>query len=635
MRVHFSKLLILLTMAVAAAQDVTPWLDAQAQKLLDQRDAKLAAITTRQQAIQRQQEVREALLRVIGGLPSTTAPLNAKVTGVVKLDGFRIEKVHFDSMPGYPVTANLYLPAAPGKHPGIVFSMGHWDVGKSFAYQTAANLALYGFAVLVYDPVGQGERLQVYDVRTGKSLAGGATDQHFQDGARSLAVGAAVTRWFVHDARRALDYLVSRPEVDASRIGATGCSGGGTQTAFFAALDPRVTAAAPACYITSFHELFAGSIGDSEQSPHGFIAAGLDQSDFIMALAPKPYLVINTEKDFFPLAGARRSVEQARRFYKLFDAESRVKHAVGPGGHGTPPEVREELYRFFADALGAKPVTTPEVKVKTLSEHEFWVTPNGQVARDLNARDLSQVIAADAKARYRTAPASDIRKTLEQWTREPSPALPPNLELLNPAPEAPRQDTAFLIVQPWSWVEPLALELRKRGYPVLLVRPRGTPLDERAGLYNAGWQEHTRASLLGLSINGLRARDIISGVEKLSGMDGVKHIRAYGRRSAGVWLMMAAALDPRIEAVWVHQTPASWRELIEAPLHQRAFEVILPSAALSFDIRDIRQLIAPRPVFFTDPGDAMRNPSRRPGDFLFRTADSLDIEYLEAFLNKH
>lgn len=645
MRGTYHKLLIFIAMAAVlggcnkpgSKPELTSWLDTQAQALLDQRDAKLATLTTRGQAEARQQEVREAILRVIGGLPETNAPLNAKVTGTIQMDRFRIERVHFDSLPNYPITANLYVPDVAGRRPGIVFSMGHWDAGKSVAYQTAGNLALNGFVVLVYDPVGQGERLQAYESRTGRSLAGGSTDQHFQDGTRALLGGQALTRWFVHDSKRALDYLVSRPEVDPERIGATGCSGGGTQTAFFAVLEPRLKAAAPACYITSFHELFAGSIGDSEQSPHGFIAAGLDQSDFIMAFAPKPYLVINTQDDFFPIAGARRAVAQARQFYKLFGAEGQVRHAVGPGGHGTPPEVRKELYAFFLQALSPIPITphpVEEVRLKDLSEFEFQVTPSGQVSQDLKALDLSQVIAADLKPRYRTAAPDEIRKTLEQWTREPSPTLPTDSELLNPPADVPRQSTGFVVMQTGRSVEPVARELQRRGHPVLLVKPRGTPLEERANAYNAGWQEHTRAHLLGLSINGLRARDILNGVERLSKVEGVTHIRGYARRSGGVWLLMAAALDPRIEAVWVHQTPASWRELIDAPLHQRAFEIIVPSAALSFDIEDVRQLIAPRPVMFTDPMDAMRNVAKREGDYLFRPADSPDADYLDVFLSK-
>ena len=619
-------------MLAPAADPLLDWLDARAQKLLDERDAVLEKITTRKQALERQEFVRKTLLRLLGGLPATDAPLNARVTGTLIRPGFRIEKLHFDAFSRYPVTANLYLPDKPGRHPAILFSMGHWEVGKSVAYLTAANLALKGFVVLAYDPVGQGERLQSFEPRIGRSLAGGATDQHFMDGARAILNGTALTRWFVHDSRRAIDYLVTRPEVDAERIGATGCSGGGTQTAFLSALEPRIKAAAPACYITSFRELFTGSIGDSEQSPHGFISAGLDQPDLVMAFAPKPYLIVSTEKDFFPIAGARRAYQQARRFYALFDAESRIRHAVGPGGHGTPIEVRREIYRFFLENLGDASQSSEEVEVEPLSEFALWTTRGGQVSRDLGARELVDVMAEEHLVNVRTETPEKIRGLIKDWMREPEPSLHPAFEKLDPPAGVTKKDIAFLIVQPWKWTEPLALELQKLGYPVLLVRPRGAPVDDRGAAFNQGWQDSTRASLVGLSLPALRARDIVSGVDELRRTGGARQVYAYGRRSAGAWLLMAAAVDERIDRVWIHQAPASWREAIASPLHRALFEIAIPGAALQFDIPDLVQSIRPRLVFFTDPLDPVRNPSPRDGDFIFRPWDSPDIEYLPRFL---
>ena len=110
-------------------------------------------------------------------------------------------------------------------------------------------------------------------------------------------MGQSVARYFIHDGMRGIDYLVSRSDVDPDRIGAMGCSGGGTQTTYIAALDERVKAAAVACYMNSFQTLFTGSIGDSEQSLPGFLAAGLDQTDYVELFAPKPWLIASTEGD--------------------------------------------------------------------------------------------------------------------------------------------------------------------------------------------------------------------------------------------------------------------------------------------------------------------------------------------------
>lgn len=622
-------LALLLALSPVRADDLLPWLDRHAQRLLKQRLEAVDALQTRADAENRQKQIRETLLRLIGGIPEHKDRLRSAVTGTLKQPGYRIEKLWFESAPGYPVTANLYLPEKPGKHPAILYSMGHWDVAKAFAYSIAGNLALKGFVVLVYDPVGQGERLQAFETRTGASLRGGATAQHIQDGARAMLNGTALIRWFLMDSRAALDYLIARSEVDATRLGASGCSGGGTQTAFFAAVEPRLRAAAPACYITSFHELFSGPVGDSEQSAPGFLAAGLDQADLIASFAPRPYLVINTEDDFFPIAGARRAVADARKVYALFDAGSQLEHVVGPGGHGMPLITREALYAFFLKHLGDPSVSPKEQDVPPLAPVDLQVTSTGQVADSLEARELHELIAAETRFAAGASPEA-IRKRLREWTREPEPALAPKLEFLAPT-GGPKQDAAFLIVQPWTWEEPLAAALRQRGYAVLLVRPRGTPVANVNDL-NADWLNVTRTALLGLSLNGLRVRDILAGVDELAGRHGVKTVYGYGRRSAGVWLLGAAALDERLRGVWVHQAPASWREAFLAPVHRGLHEIAFPAAALHFDIPDLVRTAGARRVYFTDPADAMRLPRPRAGAFLFRPYDSPDIDYLARFL---
>ena len=269
-----------------------------------------------------------------------------------KREGFVIENVLFESLPDYYVTANLYRPDRAGQASGGAHVDGALGRGKAAGQLLSANLARKGFVVLAYDPVGQGERQQAYDPRIGRSLIGGATEQHFSNGAAAILMGQSVARYFIFDGMRAIDYLVSRPEVDPERIGATGCSGGGTQTTYIAALDPRVKVAAVACYMNSFQTLFAGSIGDSEQSVPGFLAAGLDQTDYVELFAPKPWLIASTEGDFFTPAGARQVFEEAQRWYRMYGAEDRIQWVVGPGGHGTPLVVREAIYDWMIRWLG-------------------------------------------------------------------------------------------------------------------------------------------------------------------------------------------------------------------------------------------------------------------------------------------
>ncbi|MGH9662903.1 MAG: alpha/beta hydrolase family protein, partial [Bryobacteraceae bacterium] len=362
---------------------------------LRQRDDTIAAIHTTDGAERRRVYVRAKILELLGGLPDYDGPLNAHVTGTIDADGYTIEKLYFESLPHFWVTANIYKPKpldAGERYPGIVVPVGHWAEGKPVEQRIAANLAKKGFVVLVYDPAGQGERLQAYDERTGKSLAGGPTEQHILAGAQSVLAGESFARYRIWDAKRAIDYLVSRPEVDAKRLGATGCSGGGTLTTYIAALDPRIQVAAVSCYLNSYKMLFSGPVGDSEQSLPSFLSSGLDETDYVELFAPKPLLMTSTEKDFFTPAAARLVYEEARGWYRLYGAESRVKWIVGPGGHGTPLVVREAIYDWMIRWLKNGKGSSKEEPVEFYPDFQFRATGTGQVSTALHSRDLQDVI---------------------------------------------------------------------------------------------------------------------------------------------------------------------------------------------------------------------------------------------------
>ena len=332
------------------------WLDRIAQQQLDQRAAVIGKVKTPEAAAERRKQVRKKVLELIGGLPDYSGPLNATVTGRIEKPRYIIEKVIFESLPHFYVTGNLYRPNKPGRFPAVLITLGHWEQGKIAEQRLAANLAMKGFVAFAFDPIAQGERLQAYDRRAGGTLGGWSTEMHLQEGAQSLLIGDSVARYLIWDGKRALDYLTSRPEVDGERIGCTGCSGGGTQTTYISALDPRVKAAAPACWLNSYRILFSGPVGDSEQSLPGFISAGLDQADYVELFAPKPWLIVSTIEDFFPLEGARRVFEEAFHWYRMFPQRDRVDWAVGPGPHGTPLPVRERIYewmiRWLKDGVG-------------------------------------------------------------------------------------------------------------------------------------------------------------------------------------------------------------------------------------------------------------------------------------------
>ena len=165
-------------------------------------------------------------------------------------------------------------------------------------------------------------------------------------------MGQALARYFIHDGMRAIDYLVSRPEVDPDRIGATGCSGGGTQTTYIAALDPTGQGGGGRL----LHELVPDALRRVDRrfrTERSRLPRRRPRSDRLRrAVRAKPWLMTSTEDDFFTPPGARQVFEEAQKWYALHGADDQVKWVVGPGGHGTPPVVREAIYDWMTRWLG-------------------------------------------------------------------------------------------------------------------------------------------------------------------------------------------------------------------------------------------------------------------------------------------
>ncbi len=452
----------------AGREAINSYLDGLAARYEAQRAAAVAAIHTRAAAEARQREVRKKILALIGALPRRT-PLDAKVLGQTQLKEFRIEKVLFYSQPNFPVTALLYVPDGPvpaDRRAAILLSPGHTPAGKLEDVGMAALFAMNGFVVLSYDPIGQGERLQYPNpADPSKSLASRPTGEHGEASLQPMLIGDTFARYEVWDAMRGIDYLQSLPFVDPHRIGAFGCSGGGTITALVGALDPRLAAIGTACYITSFDTLLP-SIGpqDAEQSTPRFISSGLGFPDFIEEAAPRPYAVIGTYSDMFPFAGLRASVIEARRFYSLFNPASagtpsgsgapsvprtpagpalnadttnhvaptaRLQFITGPGHHGALRPIMGQIISFFMRNLepgsdADHPVLPPDYLLYgpknpmfQLPRSTYQVMPTGQVStsypgcatvQSLNLARAAEVIPAHRPFLTQEALAKAIRK---------------------------------------------------------------------------------------------------------------------------------------------------------------------------------------------------------------------------------
>ena len=287
----------------SATSQMHAYLNDIADKMLAERAKRVAAIETKEQAVARRDEVRRRIVELVGGIPATTGPVNAKSFDSIKEDGFTIENIAYESCPNYWVTANVYVPDGKGPFPAMIIAPGH-GAGKASQYTWSANFARAGVLVLSIDPMGQGERMQHWDDELGRSKLEGSGD-HEHANQTALLIGHHIARYWFADGIRGVDYLVARPDVIADRIGTFGCSGGGTAAAYLAAMEPRVRVAAAASYITSFTELLPGNgPQDAEQTLPGFIAEGLDFADWVELAAPRPFAIVAFEKDFFPIDGA-------------------------------------------------------------------------------------------------------------------------------------------------------------------------------------------------------------------------------------------------------------------------------------------------------------------------------------------
>jgi cephalosporin-C deacetylase-like acetyl esterase len=338
------------------------------------------------------------------------------VSGTIERKAYRIEKIIFESQPQVFVTAHLYAPTPENSNaqrpfPAIISPLGHTSNGKAYRnYQYVfQTLARMGYVVLAFDPYGQGERHQYLDPKTGKSRLG-PTGEHSQAGRPLLLLGASLAQYRAWDAVRALDYLLTRPEVDPTRIGLTGHSGGGTMTMYLCALEPRIHVAVE---VEGNSENLAGpqydppgAVADAEQNLVGGLAmvsgdSGapllVDRGDLLMAFAPKPLLMCFTTHDsgttYSPtyVEGTHEVFQELKDAYKKLGAEEKVDLFTSTLPHDFDFLNRQATYAWFNRWLGKKGVSTEEAEFNSSPEAELNCTTTGQVLTSLGGRSIFQV----------------------------------------------------------------------------------------------------------------------------------------------------------------------------------------------------------------------------------------------------
>ncbi|MBL9211797.1 MAG: acetylxylan esterase [Opitutaceae bacterium] len=589
--------------------------------------------------------LRAQLAEAWGAFPAQPSALQPKVLGTLQRDGYRVEKVVFQTLPDVWMTANAYVPNRPGRLPAVLAVHGHWKGAKQdpVVQSRCIGLAKLGFFVLAVDALGAGER------GVGKELG----EYHGDLTAATLyPVGLTLAGLQVYENMRAVDYLLTRPEVDAARIGITGASGGGNQSMYAGAWDERLAATVPVCSVGNYQAYLGAACCQCEVVPG---ALRFTEEGNVLALtAPRALLVLSATRDAFQFSvdEARRSLAAARRVFTLQGHPDRVEHVAFDSGHAYNQPMRETMYGWMTRHLKGEgdgaPVPEPAFETEapeTLRCYPGQTRPDGFVTIPmLAAREARRLLAghelpADA-LRWRadrtdrqqrlqrvmqgadtpTTPAgSEAQVSVENGTaaRTLSYQAAPLIRLTarqEPASARPDRLAVLLDLEgaAAATASPLASALRAAGWSVLTLDLRATGAlavtRARTGLS----PDHNPAEWslwIGRPLLGQWLTDVQATLRALESADGAlpRTLAVIGQGPAGLVATAAAALDPRITYVAAVGSLGSYVSAV--PYEKQWLGLMVPGIVREAgDIAQIAALIAPRRLVIAGPTSGTGRP---------------------------
>lgn len=628
-------------------------LSGEAYALLEQRNRRVRKLRTGDEWKARQAAVRDTLMDMVAPLPART-PLNAKTVRTIEKGDYRMEHIVFESQPGFFVTSSLFLPRRlSGKAPVVLYCSGHSASGyRGFYTRTILNLVKKGFVVFAWDPIGQGERLQ-YPDRSGKSIVGVGVREHACMTVQAMLTGASLTGDIVWDGMRAIDYLLTRPEVDGTRIGATGRSGGGFQSLYIPAFDDRIYATAPENHVTNSTRILQ-KIGprDGEHNLFHMFARGIDHPDLLEVRAPKPALIIATANDMFNIGGTRETVQEASLAYQALGAGGNLTLVEDVAGHQSTTHNNETMYAFFQKHLRNPGSPTTET-VDMPTNEEMRVTTTGQVGSSYKGetvpsmtRKTAERLTAELRARFdagRLTPAQIVA-----GAKRESGYRPPNLDD-QPVMTGSSRRTGYVVERyfvkgegdyPIPYLQ--MVPAKPNGKAVLYLHPAGKAAEGAKGKEiewfvdrgykvlapdlvgigevgpgdasgerdfahrpntGIGYRTWFAGMMIGRSILGVRAGDVVKLAHILKA-EGATEIVAVARGSLGPVALHAAAFTESIAGLAVLDSPASYRELATTLIYATEFiEMFVPGALRSYDLPYLVAALAPRRVMVHNPLD--------------------------------
>ena len=621
------------------------------REILERRQEQLGKIKTKKEAEKYVKNTRKKIRACFAPFPTKTA-LKAEITGQISLKHCDIEKIIFQSRPGFYVTGNLYLPKKlKKKNPAVLGLCGHSLQGKSDpGYQAFCQaLAQKGFVVFIIDPIAQRERRQFFPRDGGKRPQ--LTHAHNLMGNQMVLTDDFFGTWRVWDAMRALDYLLSRDEVDKNHVGVTGNSGGGTLTSFLSALDSRITMAAPGCYICSIGANTENETPtDAEQNPPGLLKAGLDHVDLLLTYAPRPTLILGQYHDFFSSRYTLKAAEEMKRLYSLLGKKNNAEVFIGPRNHGFHIENRQAMVAFFMKHAGIKGDATKEIIIELPSE-ELNVTKSGilrmkdakrafeytaeksvtlaQNRKKLTLPELQkkaveilQIPKMTGNPHYRVLQSYRIAdKSLNkssEFSVETEPGIQTILAVYGNSKSYIHPPTGKINVYVGDLSSqddvvniPEIRKLTKGKIPLVTIDPRGIgqSTSKSCGrsdllhLYGADYMYAMIGDMSKRAYLGQRVLDVMRSLNFLYA-EGAEDITLTGRGINSITVAFAALLHDRTPKVKLINYLPSYQTIIDSPLYNWPVSVMPRGILKQFDLPDVYRALGKR-LSKKDPWDAM------------------------------
>ena len=598
------------------------------------------------------QSLRERLLASWGGFPKEPCDLAPQKLGELKRDGYRVEKIVLQTRPGVLMTANAYVPDGGGKRPAVLCVHGHWRGAKQdpVPQSRCIGLARLGFFVLAVDAFGAGER------GIGKALG----EYHGEMvGSTLFPVGLPLSGLQVYENIRAVDYLLTRPEVDGTKLGITGASGGGNQTMYAGAFDERFSCVVPVCSVGTYRSYLGVACCVCEVVPDAMTYT--EEWALLALVAPRALMVINATKDAFQFSvgEAQQSVAKAQHVFRLHDQAGKVAHGIFESGHDYGKEMREAMYGWMTLHLKEEgkgnpipePALTPEdpetlrcypgetrpetfvtlpkfaaaEAAKLIADHdreapnhiEHW---NNVALRMKHALEHQVLGGFPETAPDPSTARGENQGTARLWNIETEPGIE-IAALFQPGKADPRRTAIVLDLEglEHSRQSDLSKALSAAGWNLLLLELRVTgaraPAGDKIGRApdhnSAEWSMWTGRPLLGQWIWDMRAalRTLAEREKDLTG-----EATLIGTGPAALVALGSSLFERRIARVVLIEPLVSFRS--DVPYVDQRMGILAPRILRDVgDVPHLAALIAPRKLLIsgavTGGGDALSGDQLR------------------------